>query len=121
MDNIELTNTSQLPLPPNNWIQTAKHTTKISDERKCLYIKAWNDVKEGRKTMYRAAKDYDLTFSTLWSWCQRDDINEEQPVSGRPSIFSQFLEKKMENFVIESARTGILMKFVASKRNNSFF
>lgn len=106
MDITEPTDTSQLPLPPNDWIQSAKHTTKISDEKKCLYIKAWNEVKEGKKTMYRAAKDYNLTFSTLWSWCQRDNINEEPPVTGRPCFFGQSLEKKIEKFAIEAGRTG---------------
>lgn len=110
MENYETPNTPQLPQPPRSWIRKTKKNgkTKMSDEKKKLYVRAWTEVKSGRKTIYSAAKDYNLTFSTLWSWCQRDDIIEVQPTPGRPSFLGRDLEKQIENFVIHSQRTGLI-------------
>lgn len=107
MENLETPIARQLPLPPENWIRKTKHgKTKMTEEKKNVYVRAWVDVKNGTKTIYGAAKSYNLTFSTLWSWCQRENITEVQPTPGRPSFLNKDLEKKIESFVLESQRTG---------------
>lgn len=105
-----LPNTPELPQPPESWLKkTKKHSkTKMSDDKKMLYVHAWKEVKSGRKTIYSAAKENNLTFSTLWSWCQRDNIAEVQPSPGRPAFLGSVLEKKLENFVTQSQRTGFI-------------
>lgn len=81
------------------------HSTKLSEDRKQKYKSAWIDVKEGKMTIYKAAKEHNLSATTLWKWCQRDDIEECIPSVGRPCFLGPNLEMQLEKWIIEAART----------------
>lgn len=99
------------------------HSTKLSEEKKECLKSAWIDVKEGRMTMYRAAKEHNVSLSTLWKWCQRTDVDEAVPSVGRPCFLGAHLEHKLKNWIFEAARTGFpvtpqLLKHEALKYND---
>lgn len=85
-----------------------RKSTKLTNDKKELYKLAWNDVKEGRSNIYQAAKRYDINQSTLWYWCQRDDVDHSAPSVGRPCYLGKHLEEKMKNWMFEAAKSGNL-------------
>lgn len=98
------------PLPPPPAVfrivrQSSQKTTSLSEEKKELYKKAWEEVKEGTITIYGAAKNYGLSKSTLRKWCLRDEL-DELPTVGRPCYLGTALESVLKEWVLESHRLG---------------
>lgn len=83
------------------------HSTKLTEEKKENYKKAWIAVKEKNMTIYGAAKQYKVSISTLWKWCQRENIVEEIPIVGRPCFFGSSIENQLKEWIFEAARTGL--------------
>lgn len=98
---------SRIPLSVNQKRQ--RPSTKLSDEKKNVYKAAWVVVKEGRLNVYKAAKKYNLSHSTLWQWCQKNDIDDSIPTVGRPCFLGNQLEEKLKKWIFEAASTGKLL------------
>lgn len=82
------------------------NSTKLSQEKCERLKKAWIDVKQNSMTLYGASKKYDVPVSTLWDWCQRNDIVDKTPTVGRPCFLGTALEDQLKNWIFEAARTG---------------
>lgn len=95
-----------LPSPPEVFqVSRQRRTTNISAEKREIYKKAWQEVKDGSITIYAAAKLYKLSKTTLRNWCLKGDIEDIVGV-GRPCYFGSDLETKLESWVLESSRLG---------------
>lgn len=94
-----------LPAPPLVFVPSVRRTTKISEEKKQAYKRARELVHDGVLTIYAAAKQYGLSRSTLRNWCLMEDV-DDLPNVGRPSFLPSFLERKLADWVLESARLG---------------
>lgn len=81
-------------------------STKLSNEKKERYKKAWIDVKEGRFNVYQAAKHYDLKQPTLWHWCQRTNVDGATPSVGRPCFLGSKLENNLKKWILEASSSG---------------
>lgn len=84
----------------------ARHTTKLSAEKKEALILARQLVLEGKMTKYAAAKKYRLPQATLHRWCKRDDIGDDLPSVGRPCFLTNELESLMKQEILESMSTS---------------
>lgn len=81
-------------------------STKLSQEKSERLKNAWIAVKQHSMSLYAAGRKYDVPISTLWDWCQRDDIIDKTPVVGRPCYLGTALEDKLKDWVFEAAQTG---------------
>lgn len=88
--------------PPN----PHRHSTKLTQQKKENLLKAWTEVKEGRMTIYGAAKKYSIPNSTLHNWCQRSNVDELNPTVGRPCFLGSKLENDLKQWALEAIRTG---------------
>lgn len=86
-----------------------RRSTKLSEDRRRNLKSAWNAVKEGRMTMYAAATEFNISYTTLWKWCRRTDIGESTPSVGRPCYLGMNLENKLKEWLLEAARTGEIL------------
>lgn len=80
------------------------HSTKLSDEKKKQICLARSAVKEGRMTMYKAARQYNIPLPTLWRWCEVYDNDGELPAVGRPCFLGTKLESKLKQWILEAAQ-----------------
>lgn len=85
----------------------SRPSTKLSIEKKQLLKLAWTNVKEGSLNVYQAAKQYNVSCSTLRQWCAKDDVDHSLPSVGRPCYLGSDLEEKLKKWVLEAAKTGI--------------
>lgn len=83
-----------------------QRTTKLSDGTKDRLKNAWIAVKDGRMSMYRAAKEFNVSASTLWKWCKRYDVDKEVPSTGRRCFLGKNLENQLKQWILEAAHSG---------------
>lgn len=63
-------------------------STTLSDQKRTALQNAWHAVKNGKMTIYAAAKHFNLSKTTLGLWCKKPDISDVQR-PGRPSCYSE--------------------------------